>query len=60
MMQVFDWVHHTTGLPWWGTIMVSTLAVHLLIFPIMGRVMKNNARLQALKVSSLLLPPSYL
>ena len=43
--NLLEWVGTTTGLPWWGTIMVTTVALRLLITPVMIAGQKNAIRL---------------
>jgi membrane protein insertase Oxa1/YidC/SpoIIIJ len=50
MSDTLLWAHHATGLPWWGTIMLTTACVRILVFPVMGYVMKNNLKLAEMKV----------
>lgn len=38
-------VHVYTGLPWWGSIAVATIAVRTLLLPLMIKIQRNNAKL---------------
>lgn len=43
--QGLEWVHTTTGLPWWASIPLSTLALRLLLLPIslrQAKVIRTN------------------
>ena len=42
-------VHDTSGLPWWATIVATTAAARLLIFPIQMQTSKNMAKLARIK-----------
>jgi YidC/Oxa1 family membrane protein insertase len=46
---VFEHVHVYSGLPWWGTIMASTLLVRLTMFPLFLKSADNSAKMNALK-----------
>ncbi|OQR95764.1 mitochondrial inner membrane protein OXA1 [Thraustotheca clavata] len=48
-VRVLDVVHATTGLPWWATIVASTVAVRSMFFPISVMSMKNSARMNIMK-----------
>lgn len=41
-------VHVYTGLPWWGTIVASTVLVRLALLPLMIKIQRNNAKLMNL------------
>lgn len=45
VQSLLEWVHLTTGLPWWATIGATVIAVRLMLFPIMVGGISNNARL---------------
>lgn len=38
-------IHNTTGLPWWGSIVVSTLCLRLLFFPVSIYLQKNAIKM---------------
>lgn len=40
-----EWVIQDTSLPWWATIIGATVAIRLLIFPLMVKIQGNNIRL---------------
>ncbi|OBZ81755.1 Mitochondrial inner membrane protein OXA1L [Choanephora cucurbitarum] len=42
---MFEYIHVYSGLPWWGTIAVATVAVRLALLPLMIKIQRNNARL---------------
>jgi membrane protein insertase Oxa1/YidC/SpoIIIJ len=42
-------IHDATGLPWWATILTTTVTVRLLLFPIVLNSAKNASKMQALK-----------
>ncbi|KAJ1657902.1 hypothetical protein IWQ61_002763 [Dispira simplex] len=46
---LLEMVHVSTGLPWWGTIVVCTLGMRLLILPFAVRTQRNSAKIQNLK-----------
>ena len=43
--KILEWVHITTGLPWWGTIVVTVLAIRIVTFPIIRTALVNGAKL---------------
>ena len=43
--RILEWVHLTTGLPWWGTIVVTVLAIRIVTFPIIRAALVNGAKL---------------
>lgn len=45
MQELLEWTHLTTGLPWYLTIATVVVGIRLALFPIMIKVMGNNARL---------------
>lgn len=49
MLKVFDVIHATTGLPWWGTIVAATFAMRILLFPITISSMKQTAKMTQIK-----------
>ncbi|KAI8640597.1 60Kd inner membrane protein-domain-containing protein [Parasitella parasitica] len=42
---MFEYIHVYSGLPWWGTIAVATVAVRVALLPLMVKIQRNNARL---------------
>lgn len=48
-MQALDWVHTTTGLPWWATILGCTLAVRTAMVPLAVIAMKNSHRMKGMQ-----------
>ncbi|KAI8994966.1 60Kd inner membrane protein-domain-containing protein [Pilobolus umbonatus] len=42
---MFEYIHVYSGLPWWGTIAVATVAVRMALLPMMVKIQRNNARL---------------
>ncbi|KAF3927238.1 hypothetical protein ABW20_dc0107155 [Dactylellina cionopaga] len=42
-------IHVATSTPWWGTVLISTIALRLLLFPIFIRVADNTARTKELQ-----------
>ncbi|KAL7318626.1 hypothetical protein PS15m_001844 [Mucor circinelloides] len=42
---MFEYIHVYSGLPWWGTIAVATVAVRVALLPLMIKIQRNNARL---------------
>ncbi|OQR88097.1 mitochondrial inner membrane protein OXA1 [Achlya hypogyna] len=48
-IRVMDGVHMTTGLPWWATIIATTVAVRSAFFPISVMSMRNSARMNIMK-----------
>ncbi|KAI8362814.1 60Kd inner membrane protein-domain-containing protein [Blakeslea trispora] len=42
---MFEYIHIYSGLPWWGTIAMATVAVRLALLPLMIKIQRNNARL---------------
>ncbi|XP_002169136.2 mitochondrial inner membrane protein OXA1L isoform X1 [Hydra vulgaris] len=47
--NIFDFIHLSVGLPWWGTIIATTVAFRALVFPLMIKGQANTARLAAVK-----------
>ncbi|EPS38947.1 hypothetical protein H072_7264 [Dactylellina haptotyla CBS 200.50] len=54
MQTVLEAIHVTTGLPWWATVIASTVALRSAFLPIFIRVSDNTARTRELQ--PLLLP----
>lgn len=42
---MFEWIHVTSGLPWWSTIALATIAVRVALLPLMVKIQRNNAKL---------------
>ncbi|KAI8995914.1 60Kd inner membrane protein-domain-containing protein, partial [Gaertneriomyces semiglobifer] len=43
--NLLELVHVTSGLPWWGTIMVTTLAIRVALFPLMVKVQRTATKM---------------
>ncbi|GMH37269.1 hypothetical protein BSKO_05142 [Bryopsis sp. KO-2023] len=54
-----DWMHLTTGMPWWATIAATTLVFRLLTFPVALFQIKNTYRMSQAKPESELLVTEY-
>ena len=49
-VQIFlDSLHATTGLPWWGTIAITTAVLRLCLFPLSIKFAKNAAKMAKLQ-----------
>lgn len=46
---LLDSLHMTTGMPWWGTIAVTTLALRVCLFPLSIKFAKNAAKMAKLQ-----------
>ncbi|XP_014671157.1 PREDICTED: mitochondrial inner membrane protein OXA1L-like [Priapulus caudatus] len=46
VQNCLEWLHISTGLPWWGTIAVATICVRVLLFPIVIKAQQNAAKMQ--------------
>ncbi|KAG2235162.1 hypothetical protein INT48_003506 [Thamnidium elegans] len=42
---MFEYIHVTSGLPWWSTIALATIAVRVALLPLMIKIQRNNAKL---------------
>lgn len=49
MEQMLEYVHVYTGLPWWGTIVASTVMFRVLLFPLYVKLSGNMARMAKVK-----------
>ncbi|CAM6095028.1 unnamed protein product [Calypogeia fissa] len=49
IQYVIDGVHASTGLPWWASIVATTVAIRILVLPVMIYQMKSTARLTLLR-----------
>lgn len=49
VVKGLDGVHSLTGLPWWGTIVVTTLVARCCLFPIALKGMKGAAKMAVVK-----------
>lgn len=49
IQYVIDGVHVSSGLPWWASIVATTVAIRILVLPIMIYQMKATARLTLLR-----------
>lgn len=45
LQHVIDGIHMSTGLPWWLSIVATTVAIRVLVLPLMVHQMKSTARL---------------
>ena len=45
-IESLDWVHMTSGLPWWATIVGCTVAVRALMLPLAIKTIRNGVNLQ--------------
>ncbi|RMX63521.1 hypothetical protein KXD40_005664 [Peronospora effusa] len=45
-IRSLDMIHSTTGLPWWATIIVTTVAVRTVFFPVTVLVMRHSAKMK--------------
>lgn len=45
VQSLLEWVHLTTGLPWYATIGITVIAVRMMLLPVMVGGISNNARL---------------
>ena len=45
LQQTFEFLHVSTGLPWWATIAVTGLAIRILMYPLVIKAQQNSARL---------------
>lgn len=43
--RVLEWIHITTGLPWWATIVVTVVTIRVATFPIIRAALVNGAKL---------------
>lgn len=48
IQQVLEYVHVFSGLPWWGTIAITTIAFRVLLFPLFMKSSDTMARSQAI------------
>ncbi|GAV08594.1 hypothetical protein RvY_18259 [Ramazzottius varieornatus] len=46
LQQGMDYMHSTTGMPWWACIVVATVMVRALLFPLVVKAQRNAAYLQ--------------
>jgi YidC/Oxa1 family membrane protein insertase len=42
---MLEYIHVTSGLPWWSTIALATVAVRVALLPLMIKIQRNNAKL---------------
>ncbi|CAX40696.1 cytochrome oxidase biogenesis protein, putative [Candida dubliniensis CD36] len=47
--RLLEVTHVYTGLPWWGTIVVATIAVRLILFPLYVRASSNATKMSKIK-----------
>jgi YidC/Oxa1 family membrane protein insertase len=47
--RLFESIYVTTGLPWWGVLATSTVAVRLLVLPILIKVQRNALIIQSIR-----------
>lgn len=48
LRDAFEAIHVGFGLPWWGTILVTTLCLRLALFPLIIRMQAHGARMAAI------------
>jgi YidC/Oxa1 family membrane protein insertase len=46
---ILEAVHVWTGLPWWGTIVATTVAIRTLLLPLVVKLQRNTARLHNIR-----------
>lgn len=44
-----EWIHLTTGLPWWGSIIACTFVLRMALFPIAVKLQGNAARMNNIR-----------
>jgi len=49
IQQLLELVHVSTGLPWWGTIALTTVAIRTALLPVVVKLQRNTALLQQIK-----------
>ena len=49
VQNCLEWLHIDASLPWWGSIMLTTLGVRIFLFPLIVKQMKNTAKLSAIR-----------
>ncbi|KAJ3291356.1 Mitochondrial inner membrane protein oxa1l [Borealophlyctis nickersoniae] len=47
--RLLEFMYLTTGLPWWGTIICTTLLIRLAVLPLIIKVSRSTAKIQNLK-----------
>lgn len=47
--RIMEYTHVYTGLPWWGTIITTTLVIRLLMFPLYVKASANGAKMSKIK-----------
>ncbi len=45
LQTTLEWIHLTTGLPWWVSIISCTFALRMMMFPVTVRLQRNAARM---------------
>ncbi|XP_046411901.1 mitochondrial inner membrane protein OXA1L [Neodiprion virginianus] len=45
IQSALEYLHIGLGLPWWGTIMIGTICVRLLVFPLVIKAQRNSAKM---------------
>lgn len=45
VQSALEWLHISCGLPWWSTIVIGTICVRVLIFPLVIKAQRNAAKL---------------
>lgn len=45
LQQVFEFLHVSAGLPWWGAIAVAGLTIRMLMYPLVIKAQQNSARM---------------
>ncbi|ORX92401.1 hypothetical protein K493DRAFT_285773 [Basidiobolus meristosporus CBS 931.73] len=49
IQAALEFIHVSTGIPWWGTIVATTLLIRLALFPIVVKLQRNAAVLHNIK-----------
>ncbi|KAK9768870.1 hypothetical protein K7432_000101 [Basidiobolus ranarum] len=49
IQAALEFIHVSTGIPWWGTIVATTLLIRLALFPLVIKLQRNAATLHNIK-----------
>ena len=49
VQNCLDWIHLNTGLPWWGSIVLGTVILRTLLFPLVIKLQVNAAKLNKIR-----------
>jgi YidC/Oxa1 family membrane protein insertase len=49
LQNALSWIHETTGLPWWGSIVAITFIFRTLVLPLNISLVRNSARLNSIR-----------